>query len=307
MYFSVIDLGTNTFNLLIADNEGKPVHSEKIAVKLGKAGISEGIIAYDATLRAIEALNRFREKSAKFGVEHPLAIATSAVRSASNQQEFCDEIKKKTGIEIKVISGDEEAELIYEGVKQALDLGDTPTLIVDIGGGSVEFIIGNRKDIFWKQSFEIGGQRLLDEFHKTDPISTEEINRLYTFFRETLHPLLLAANRFKPETLIGSSGSFDTLAEIDILRKQEIIDYGSLKHYMLLPNDFNFLFDLLKSKTRKERLAIPGMIEMRVDMIVVSCCLVDFLMHSLQLKKIKTSAYSLKEGVMKRLIDNASS
>src|SRR6478609_9893114 len=142
------------------------------------------------------------------------AFGTSALRSAQNGNEIIERIKSETGIEAQIISGELEAEYIYRGVRAAMKLGKEKSLIIDIGGGSVEFIIGNEDKIFWSRSFDIGGQRLLEKYHKHDPIIQEEINNLNAHFSETLNSLLKELDTHKPKTLVGSSGTFDTLSEI---------------------------------------------------------------------------------------------
>jgi exopolyphosphatase/guanosine-5'-triphosphate,3'-diphosphate pyrophosphatase len=291
---AVIDLGTNTFNLLITEGE-KSIYTEKVAVKLGQGGISKGVITSEAFDRAIEAMKSFKAKADEWGVEKMAAIGTSALRNASNATELIKKIREVTGIEVKVISGDEEAELIYKGVRRAIEIGNTVSLVMDIGGGSVEFIICNGSGIFWKRSFEIGGQRLLDRFHNHDPITSEESKALLFFLNEELKPLAEKVEELQPELLIGSSGTFDTLAEIDILKKGLNISYN--KEYELSGADFNVLYTEIIAKDRAERMKIPGMIEMRVDMVVVACLLIKFVLDEFNLKKIAISAYALKEGV----------
>jgi exopolyphosphatase / guanosine-5'-triphosphate,3'-diphosphate pyrophosphatase len=300
---AIIDLGTNTFNLLISNTAKQKIYNEKIAVKLGKGGISKGYITEEAMDRALSALIRYKQISEDHGADQIYAIATSAVRSAANGNELIEKTLEKTGIKIQVIDGEQEAELIYLGVRSALDLGTEKSLIVDIGGGSVEFIIADRQQIFWKKSFEIGAQRLLDRFHKTDPIPTAEINNLEMYLEGVLQPVSQAAALYKPVTLAGSSGTFDTLAEINIIRKNEKTDYGKLTEYTLEIHEFEKLFSLIISKSRPERMAIPGMIEMRVDMIVVACGLIDFVLKKYDLQRIRVSSYSLKEGVLEKAIN----
>ncbi|MDQ4140147.1 MAG: phosphatase, partial [Bacteroidota bacterium] len=170
---ALIDMGTNTFHLLIAEikPEGEPETLVKLkeSVKLGQDGISLGAIAPDAVERALQTLTNFKVEIDKYDVSEVRAVATSAVRNAANGAKLTAAILKQTGIEVEVISGDREAELIYYGVKLALEIGSERSLIIDIGGGSVEFIICDGDTIFWKQSFEIGAQRLMDKFFINDP------------------------------------------------------------------------------------------------------------------------------------------
>ena len=298
--FAIIDLGTNTFHLLIASREDGKTNillREKRAVKIGLGGINQSTITPEAIDRALICLHGFKATLTEWGVTRVVAMGTSALRNAVNGMEVIQKIKNETGIEVTLISGDQEAKYIYFGVRSALELGMNTSLIMDIGGGSVEFIIGNRENIFWKQSFEIGAQRLLELYHKHDPILMEEVDQLEDHFRRSLAPLGTAITTHSPGTLVGSSGTFDTLSEI------YCFNHGI--HYLtdqtetpLTIDDFYEIHKELVSKNRAERLQIRGMIEMRVDMIVVASCMVKFLLDSWSFRNIRVSSYSLKEGVL---------
>jgi exopolyphosphatase/guanosine-5'-triphosphate,3'-diphosphate pyrophosphatase len=178
---AVIDMGTNTFHLLLVELHGKEfntLYKEKVAVKLGQGGITQNQITVDAEKRALHTLGHFKNLIDGEIIDQIFAFATSAVRNATNGPDFVSKVKEELGIEIHVISGEEEAQLIYEGIHFSGSLGEHTYLMMDIGGGSVEFIIGNAEQAFWKQSFEIGGQRLLDAFHYHDPILPEEVEKL---------------------------------------------------------------------------------------------------------------------------------
>ena len=302
---AVLDLGTNTFNLLIGESDGDglhTIHKEKTSVKLGKEGITKGFISAEAYERAISAVSNYKEIIDQHAVTKIVAVATSAFRNARNGYQLVKDIKAKTDIDIRTISGEDEAELIYYGIRAAMDLGKSTSLLIDIGGGSVELIIGNNDKIFWKGSFEIGGQRLLDMFQNSDPLSVEDTERLVRYLEEKLVPLFQAADEHKPMTLIGASGVFDTLCDIDCKIRGLDFNIEKEKEYTLMLDSFERIFFDLTSKTREERLQIPGMIDMRVDMIVVACSMVYFIIHRLTIQKIRVSSYSLKEGVMSRIL-----
>ncbi|MFN6944564.1 MAG: phosphatase [Cytophagaceae bacterium] len=299
---AVIDMGTNTFHLLISNLHGDVVHKEKVAVKLGKGGISDGTITPKAYARALNTIDFFKKTIDSYHVKQIYATATSAIRVAGNGGQLVKDIKKHADIDVQVISGDKEAEYIYYGVRSAIDLGMATSLVMDIGGGSVEFIICNREKIFWKQSFEIGAQRLLDKFHQHDPISEEDIRNIAYFLDESLVPLFEAAEEFDPEILVGSSGTFDTLSEIDNQEKGRTFVADNEKEYSLNMEDYCRIHQEIISRDKEQRLLIPGMSEMRVDMIVVACCMISFILHKLDIKTIRVSTYSLKEGVLDRIL-----
>ena len=302
---AIIDLGTNTFQLLIIEQTGETfqtIHEDSYAAKIGKGGISSGIITEEGIQRGITGLKYFQQLFDEAGVmpENVLATATSAVRNAKNGNEFCERVLAETGIKINVISGEDEATLIYEGVKLGMNIGTETSMIMDIGGGSVEFIICNSTKIFYKQSFEIGGQRLMDKFMTSDPISPRSIQALKNYLEEQLLPLTNAVHQYAPVCMIGSAGSFETL-----------VDMYFMKNYKHLPPPEQISFDLpisefydsllkLISSNHDERMTLPGMIELRVDMIVVGVCLIDFILKQHDIQRIKISTYALKEGVLFR-------
>jgi exopolyphosphatase/guanosine-5'-triphosphate,3'-diphosphate pyrophosphatase len=271
---------------------------------LGEGGISHGAIAPAAYERALQTLQYFKTKIAEHHVQEVRALATSAVRNAANGQSFIQDIANQLGIQVEVISGEREAELIYHGVKSALEIGFEKSLIIDIGGGSVEFIICDDHQIYWKQSFEIGAQRLLDKFFITDPIAEHAIEAEKLYLQEKLGSLTEAVTRCKPTVLIGSSGTFDTLCDIDSQRKGIDRQQDSCPEADLALADFYEIYEDMLRKNRTERLAIPGMMEMRVDMIVVAMILIDFVLENYAINKIRVSAYALKEGLLSQLLQN---
>lgn len=301
---AIIDLGTNTFHLLLAEPKEAGytiIHREKVAVKLGMGGINQDVIQTDAIGRALAVLKDFKTTIEQSGISTIYAFGTSALRQARNGIEVTDQIQSITGIKVHIISGDEEADFIYQGVRSSMDLGTDPVLIMDIGGGSVEFIIGNRETILWKKSIEIGAQRLLEKFHSHDPISTNEIDELTRYFETTLVDVFQALHHHQPTTLVGSSGTFDTLSEIHCIR-HEISKKTDDAETPLSLESFHKIYKDLIIKNRAERLRIPGMIEMRVDMIVVACCLIWFMLENHDFNTIRVSSYSLKEGVLATLV-----
>jgi exopolyphosphatase/guanosine-5'-triphosphate,3'-diphosphate pyrophosphatase len=302
---AIIDMGTNTFHLLIADVEDggySIICREKVPVKIGKGGINKGMITDEGKERALKALLYFKNELATLNCNVISAFGTSALRSAKNGKEVIDEMRLRTGIDVKIISGGEEAELIYKGVRAAVKLGLEKSLIIDIGGGSVEFMIANENEIFWKQSLEIGAQRLLEKFHRHDPMEENEIRELDDFLKNELQPVFTKLAEHRPKVMVGSSGTFDTLSEIYCVRNN--ISY-SLDHpeTPLTFQSFHEVYEELIRKDRAARLQIPGMIEMRVDMIVVACCLIRYLIENYSFEKIRVSTYSLKEGALALVVE----
>lgn len=301
---AIIDLGTNTFHLLIVDIEGGKYHlvyRERNAVKLGMAGINVGTITADAEERALSTIRGFKQTIDSMAIDEIKAYGTSALRNATNASQIIQHIKHETGIVVEVISGAQEAEFIHMGVRSAVALGRDKSLIIDIGGGSVEFVIGNEDEIFWKDSVEIGAQRLLEEYQKHDPITSLEIRALHKHFEANLNSLFEALGKYKPKTLVGSSGTFDTLSDIYCIKHGVHKDQSSAEAPLTFTG-FREIFEELLVKDRNARMIINGMIEMRVDMIVVASCLIDYIIKRYDFEQVRVSNYALKEGVLSQLL-----
>lgn len=302
MIFAIIDLGTNTFNLLIAErlpnSTFRKIFNTRIAVKLGEGTINAGYIAQAPFQRGIDALTQFQHYIKEFEVENTYAFATSAIRSASNGADFVEQAKKVTGIVVTIIDGNEEADLIYHGNRMAVKMNESISLIMDIGGGSTEFILANHTTVFWKQSFLLGAARLMDRIKLSDPVSPEEAVVFNNYLRQELAPLFEAIKSYKSIELIGSSGAFDSV--IDVIAAEfntgEVSDNQT--EYAINLEHYFFISEKIKRTTLKDRYHIKGLIDMRVDMIVISVLLIDFILNEFELNTMRVSTFSLKEGVI---------
>jgi exopolyphosphatase/guanosine-5'-triphosphate,3'-diphosphate pyrophosphatase len=303
-HIAILDLGTNTFNLLIAEKgkEGKPVfiYSKELPVEIGKGGIHKGHITEEAMERAVGALHLHNKTIAEHKIKDVYAFATSAVRDAENKKEFTDKIKKETGIEIHILSGEEEAQWIYEGVKHASVLGDHVSLIMDIGGGSTEFIIANSNEIFWKKSYPLGVTRLYEMFNRSDRL-LENQREVGKYIADMIVDLVEAGKEHKPVELIGSSGSFESFAQIIQVR------IGGAPNpengYDFPMDEFDKLYSELMKSTLEERMQIHGLIQMRAPMFAYSGILTKSVLIRLGVKKMKLSHYALKEGIAGHLLE----
>lgn len=307
MRFAIIDMGTNTFNLLIAELDGehryKTIHNSKCGVKLGEGGIDKKFIAPAAWERGLQAIETHVQTAKSFNVDKIFAFATSATRDAKNGVEFVDEIFQKYQVKVSVIEGEREAFLIYLGVRQAVDLGDEVNLVLDIGGGSNELILCNAKEVFWKHSFNLGIQRLLNLFNPSDPITNEQVNQIETYLEKELQSLIEASERFKPVRLVGSSGTFDTYRSLlayagNIPLTDEITEAIPLQDYIQL-------HQILLKSNRDKRVAMKGMEMIRVDFIVLASVFTHFIIDRLGIKQIIQSNYALKEGALWELLQKA--
>lgn len=297
---AALDLGTNTFHLIIADvYENKIeqiVYHGQTHVKLGEGGITNGVIAAPAIERGIRALSKFESIINAHKVDLIRAVGTAALRSAINGTEFILKAKETTGIEIEIIDGEREAGLIYHGVKQAVDLTQN-SLIMDIGGGSVEFIFANTSNIQWKKSYPIGAAKLMAMFHHTDPISGEDIETINHHLDLVLAVLKRESEKFRPKMLIGSAGAFETFAalcEIKSGNKQAEI----FKRYLFdNPTLNNVISDIIKS-SHHERVNNEAILSVRTDMIVVAAILTRYVIQQLHIPSVLMTTYALKEGLL---------
>lgn len=304
MRIAVLDLGTNTFNLLIVEvSDDKRINviiSTKRAVKLGFGGINNGVITNEAFERGINAVKSLNSTIRKYKAETVYAFATSAIRSAKNGGEFAELIKNKFCIEIRVITGDKEAELIYKGVKLIYEFSNEPVLILDIGGGSNELIIANKDRIFWKRSFNLGVARLLERFNPSEPITNGEIELIDNYLEIELKSLFDACKEIPVSTLVGSSGSFESFVAMTAFRhklKDSPVCELSLNH-------FEEIFETLRLSTIDQRKRMKGLVLMRVEMIVLAAVFTKFIVKRLGIEKIIKSDFSLKEGVIAEMIFN---
>lgn len=301
--YAVIDLGTNTCNLLIAnilpDNSFETLYDRKLPVKLGKGGIHKDILLPEAIERGISALQSHSETIQEYGVSQVKVIGTSALRGATNRNEFIERVKSLLGWEIEIIDGELEAELIFKGVRLSLPDGIGKYLILDIGGGSTEFILADNNNIIWKKSFNIGIARALETLQMSDPVTSSEILAFEQWFDEHLQELWIICEQYQPQTLVGCSGAFDTFMDIH----EKAIPDLKIRGVSEFPlNDYHLIHNRLIHSDQETRSKMEGMDQMRVEMIVIASVFTNFILKRLQVKKLLHTHNSLKEGVMERLI-----
>lgn len=304
---AIIDMGTNTFNLLVASVNGdlsyQIIHSSKQAVKLGEGGINQKYITPAAYQRGLNAIGEHMRTILLHGANEIFAFATSATRNASNGHELVADIKNLFGVDVQVIGGDEEAELIYMGIRQAVELNSENVLMLDIGGGSNEMIIGNGERFHWKRSYDLGISRLLQQFNPSDPIAEDEIAAVEEYLQAQLADLIEPMEHFKPKMIIGSSGSFDTYRNI-LVAANIVKANGDPSIEIPMEEYFNLHNHLIKT-SKQQRSAIPGMDPMRVEMIVLATIFTHFLVRRFGIERMVQSSYALKEGAVWRMINGA--
>ena len=294
MRLAVIDCGTNTFHLLVVDMRPdktfEKVYKQRQYVRLGQEGLDR--IGEAPFLRGVDCIAVFKEKMRQLGVAKYRVFGTEALRRASNGQGFVEAVRAASGVEIQLISGDEEARLIHLGVKQAVPIFEGKTLIMDIGGGSVEFIIASEEEVFWAQSFPVGVQVLFSLFHKKDPISPAEVAAITSHLDALLAPLHEALRLHQTPSLTGASGSFEVVEDMLVRQKQHPL------YSVVSTEDFYKIHENIIAADLEARLAMPGLPPERVELIGVAFVLMDYVIQRAGIRQIVTSAYAMKEGML---------
>ncbi len=290
---AVIDLGTNTFNLLIADvseSDFRVLHTEKEGVALGLGGINENTISADAFERGVHAMEYFHKVCFALKVERIMAFGTSALRNASNTNAFLERVRQKTGIRVKVISGMQEATLIHAGVQAGCHFKGK-AVIMDIGGGSTEFIFTDGDRIRKMHSLEIGVSRMFQAFEFSDPYSEEDIRKLETYLEAGANGVF---DNINEETLIGASGSFETFYELTVRK-----NFPDKLHAIQVDFEaFMQTLDAMIASTAEERKRNPLIIPIRKKMGPIAAVKIRWFIRKTGIKQVYISPASLKEGAL---------
>ena len=312
---AIIDCGTNTFSMIIVEVDGAEWSQRfmlRIPVFLGQGGFQMGCIRPDRFAKGIDALRVMHQAAINYGVQRVRVVGTSALRDAKNAKEFVQHVRDTLGWNLEIISGEEEAKLIHQGVQLTLNSLNDPVLIMDVGGGSVEFILTARTAQswvpLWSRSVNAGVARL-EEFGKPkDPLTPAGEERYRLFLESELSPIQEAIDQFQPSSLVGSSGVFDTLIDLvtgqlqlgqletageeapsDANRQVVEIDAQRLRviHQALLVNDL------------EKRLAMKGMAPERARMIPLSSMLVQHVFSMMPPNaRVYRSPFAMREGIL---------
>lgn len=295
---AIIDLGTNTCNLLIAEYQGREyqiLYQGKEVVKLGKGGIHKNELTPDGLERAITAILHHHEKMVQFDIDDATVIATSAIRDAINKEWFQRELEVATGYQLQIISGEHEAELIFNGVKLAFAQIEDHSLILDIGGGSNEFIVTENGQPIWKQSFPLGMARVIGQLPLSDPVTPEEIEQINQWFISGLEELWQHLENIQISQLIGCSGAFDTIA--DLIDQTDPGTKTRIQQEITL-HDLERIYQCLIKSTAAERTKMKGMESIRIEMIVPSVLFIRLIIEKLKINRLFQTDFALREGVL---------
>lgn len=301
---AAIDIGTNSFHLIVVkileDGNFEIIDREKEVIRLGEGNTGDiKEIKEPAVKRATETLKKFKEISDSHNAEIK-AVATSAVREALNKDEFRREIKEKTNIDIEVISGTEEARLIYLGILKSVPIFNKYSLCIDIGGGSTELIVGKEGIIQFSNSHKIGAVRLTQKFFPDYELSKERINDCKEWVKGEIFSSIKKIKEFPIEVVVGSSGTINSLGFL-IYSKNSNTDqsYIILNNYEFSSSDLKSISkEILKKKSYEDRKKIKGLDSKRADIIPAGAIILQTIVEELNIEKITLSDYALREGIV---------
>ncbi len=313
MKLAAIDIGSNSIHLVIVRAaEGQHleiIDREKEMVRLGAGTLQVHSLAKETVDRAIAALSRFRKLAEAARVDRIITTATAAVREAHNADAFTDRVRKEVGLDVWILPGVEEARLIALAVSEVTDFGGRRALIIDIGGGSTEFIITHGGEPSLLESMRLGAVRLSEKFVTTDPISTEEMLRLKASIRADLTRVVSQVKQIGFDFVIGTSGTILNLVRAAIqaepLDDENASGFESFSHSITI-EQLTRLNRRLTRMNLRERGRIPGLERQRADIIVAGGVLLETILTEIEAESITTCDWSLREGVvLDHLRDNA--
>jgi exopolyphosphatase/guanosine-5'-triphosphate,3'-diphosphate pyrophosphatase len=289
---AIIDIGTNTFNLLIIDRFKDGYNSVAVmreGVSLGDGGINSNEIHGLAFERGLNTLMRFTKACKAHGVTNVFAFGTSALRNAKNANEFIRVVKSKTDIDIIVLSGVEEASLIFNGIALGYDF-IKPSVIMDIGGGSTEFILATQSGVQKVKSFEIGVSRINQMFDFEEVYSQSSIQKVINYLD---HQIGNQLDGFESEILVGSSGSFETYYEILNEKPFPENEFVNISIDDILAVIKEVIESSIQDR-KKNKFIIP----IRVEMLPIAAIKTKWVLEKLKCKSVVISPFSLKEGAI---------
>lgn len=303
---AAIDIGTNSIHMVVVRvHPAIPaftiIAKEKDTVRLGIRDPETGNLTDVAMIKAIAALQRCQELARSFQAEQIVAVATSAVREAPNGRDFLLQVNDELGLFVNLISGQEEARRIYLGVLSGLEFNHIPHVIIDIGGGSTELVLGDSHEPRFLSSTKVGAVRLTAQYITSDPINSSELQSLQAYIRGMLErpveELLALLKPGEQPRLVGTSGTIEALATVHAKEKLDIVP-NPLAGYQLSRQDLQEIVEILSLKSCVERAAIPGISERRAEIIVAGAIILLEAMQLLKIESLIVGERALREGVV---------
>lgn len=302
--FAGIDIGTLTCRLLIADlNVGQPLkelRSDRRILRLGEGVDQTKRLSSSAMDRTIACLQEWQDVIKGYHVEATVVVATSAVRDAANREEFLERVKREAGFEVEVISGEEEARRTLLGIRSGVPPGVTDILALDIGGGSTEFILDRpgRKPIV--QSIDIGVVRLCERMLHHDPPTDDEVRLAREWVAGETKAAVADMADYRQTTFVGTAGTVTSLAAM--AQKLPIYEPARIHNYRLMLETIRELEQTLLSRTKAERVGLPGLENNREEIIAAGAIIIRTIMETLGEKECLVSDLGLREGVLIDLV-----
>jgi exopolyphosphatase/guanosine-5'-triphosphate,3'-diphosphate pyrophosphatase len=303
---AAIDIGTNSLHMVVVKIEATLpsftiIAREKETVRLGDRNLITGELKPEVMMKAIACLGRFKTLADSLGTNSIVAVATSAVRESPNGQDFLHQVETEVGLSVDLISGPEEARRIYLGVLSGMEFNNKPHIIIDIGGGSTELILGDSEEPRSLTSTKIGAVRLTGELIASDPISETEFKYLQAYARGMLERSVEEVQgKLKigdSPQLIGTSGTIETIATIHAREKLGLVP-STLNGYQFSLQDLRTWVNRLRKMTNVERAAIAGMPEKRSEVILSGSVILQEAMTLLGVQSVTVCERSLREGVI---------
>jgi exopolyphosphatase / guanosine-5'-triphosphate,3'-diphosphate pyrophosphatase len=301
---AALDMGTNSFHLVVARVVGDDGHSyevvtrEKETIRLGHGGGDMKQLAPEAMDRGISALRRMKSIADSHGAT-VRAVATSAVREAENSELFIARARREAGVEVEVISGIEEARLIHLGVLQAVPVFDTRLLLVDIGGGSTELLIGQHGVSLAARSFKLGAVRLTDRFFPAGLVTARAVDECRSYVRSILAGFEREVHEHGFEVAIASSGTAETVAHmVDARRRSHPTPHTFNRFEFTVDELDDIVAALIDKRTPSGRASIAGLESQRADIIVAGALVLQCVAHSYGVTSFVFSEGALREGVL---------
>ena len=300
MRVGTIDIGTNSMRLLIADYKNNKIENREKYInttRIGQGVDKEGYITEEAMQRNLKALKEFSDKCKEEKCEKVYCMGTSALRDSKNGQDFVNRAKELTNIDVKIICGDEESNLGFMGVLEGTDGNKKDDiLVIDIGGGSTEFIIGNEEGIKFCKSENVGALRMTEKFITTDPISDEEFNAMTDFIEETISSTLDNIKHMHISKLVGIGGAITSLSAMN--QQLEVYSMEKVHNSVVTKKDLEKILQNLKNMTLNDKKTIKGLQPKRADIITAGVKILHIIMEKLEFETIVISEYDNLEGLL---------
>jgi exopolyphosphatase/guanosine-5'-triphosphate,3'-diphosphate pyrophosphatase len=306
MRLAAIDIGTNSIHMVVvqvkADLSFEVVDREKEMVRLGAGGLGGRALTPAAVEAALETLSRFKQLATSRQVEEILAVATSAVREARNGGEFLAAVEARTGIRPRVVSGVEEARLIHRAAVYGVDASSGTTVVIDIGGGSMEVTLGTSTDVRLARSFPLGAIRLTDRYVSSDPLSKADERRLARHVRSEFGAFAEQLTAAGFSRVIATSGTSLSLGEV-ALAGRRLFDGSTIHHTRVPAKALHRARKQVVDLDMQRRLRLPGLDPRRADLIVAGAILLDTVVRLLDASEITLCDLALREGLVLDFID----